>query len=91
MIALPATQADVNRIAHGDGGNFKKRFEFGQMENGRRAIMTSQGHSARSGVTSDYLEDIGGPGLVAHGTSLENARSICAQGLGRMDRLRIHL
>ena len=91
MGAFPATQEDANRIAHGDGGNFKKRFEFGQMEKGRRDIMTSQGHSAHSGVTTDYLEDIGCPGLVLHGKSLGDTRSICAQCVGRMGRLRIHL
>ena len=61
------------------------------MENGKLAIRTSQGHSANSGVTSEYFQNIGNPGVVVHGTTLENARSICRHGLERMDRLHIHL
>ena len=91
MRALSATREDVYRIVQGDGGNFKKRFELGKMENGKSAIRTSQGHSVNSGVTSEYLQNIGNPGVVVHGTTLENARSICRHGLERVDRLHIHL
>ena len=91
MKALSATRGEVHRIVYGDGGNFKKRFELCQMENAKSAIRPSQGHSAHAVVSSDYLEGIGNHGRVAHGSSLGNAISICERGLGRMDRLHIHL
>ena len=90
-MALSATKEDIVGIVHGDGGNFKKMFELGQMADGSESIRTSQGHSANAGAASDYLEDTGGPGMAAHGTSIANARSICVQGLASMDRLHIHL
>ena len=58
---------------------------------GNPHVRTSQGNSAHSGVTSDYLEEVGNPGKVAHGTTMESAISICEKGLDRMDRLHIHL
>ena len=61
------------------------------MENGNASIRTSQGHSIHAGVSADYLEDIGNPGRVVRGTSLESAVSIFERGLGRMDRMHIHL
>ena len=90
MRELGASTEEIHRIVGGDGGNFKKRFELGHMMNGKPAVRTSQGHSAHAGVTSDYLEDIGGPGRIVHGTSIESAEIICSRGLGRMDRLHIH-
>ena len=91
MIELSATKEDIIRIVNGEGRNYKKRFEFGHMRDGSEAVRTSKGHSANSGVTSEYLEDIGGPGMIVRGASLSNARSICDQGVAAMDRLHIHL
>ena len=82
---------DVEDIVNGAGGNFKKRFEWGKMKNGERALRTSQGHSQGSGVTSDYLAKVDRPGLLAHGTSAANALPICTNGIRRMDRIHIHL
>ena len=59
--------------------------------NGERALRTSQGHSANSGVTSDYLPQVPRPGWVVHGSTLDNARSICTHGVNRMERFHIHL
>ena len=69
----------------------KKRFEWGKMNNGERALRTSQGHSKDAGVTSEYLTKVIRPGLLVRGTSLENAKSICREGINRMDRMHIHL
>ena len=63
---------------------------MGTLENGAEAIRTSQGHSKNAGVSSDYLPIVDSPGLLAHGTSLSNAESICKEGLNRGDRLQIH-
>ena len=82
---------DVERIARGDGGNSKMRFEWGGTYDGRRAWRTSQGHSKGSGATSECLRQIQCPGMLAHGTSLDNAFNIGQQGLRRVERLHIHL
>ena len=91
MRALGATREEVHRIVHGDGGNYKMRFELGVMDNGKAAIRTSQGHSIHAGVSSGYLGERGNPGRVVRGASLSDAVSICESGLGRMDRVHIHL
>ena len=58
MRELGTSRAEVKRIVQGEGRNHKMRFEIGRMKDGREALRTSQGHSAGSGVTSDYLEKI---------------------------------
>ena len=85
------TLREVGGIVEGAGGNLKKRFEWGRMGNGERALRTSQGRSKSAGATSDYIARINTPGILAHGTSLGNARRICASGLSRVGRLHVHL
>ena len=85
------TENDAKRIVNGEGGNFKMRFEWGEMKSGERALRTPQGHSKGSGVTFDYLPRLRKPGLLVHGTSLENAYAICTNGVSRVDRMHIHL
>ena len=82
---------DIESIVYGDGRNAKMRSEWGVTNNGERAIRTSQGHSAGAGATSDYSPRLHSPGLVVHGSTLENAFSICQNGLNRMGRLHVHL
>ena len=66
------------------------RFECGSLGSGDDAIRTSQGHGRAAGVTSGYLPILPTPGLLAHGNSAGNARSICETGIMRSVRLHIH-
>ena len=81
---------DLDAVIRGAGGNHKLRFEWGHLETGEEAIRTSQGRSKDAGVTSEYLQEVPQPGFLVHGTSLNNARSICTSGLERPGRLHIH-
>ena len=63
---------------------------MGKLETGGDAIRTSKGQRRDAGVTSDYLPIVETPGWLAHGTTWNNARGICATGLKRADRLHIH-
>ena len=60
------------------------------VDSGGVAIRGAQGHTGNAGVSPDYLKLAGNPGVLAHGTSVENARDICETGLGRPGRLRVH-
>ena len=61
---------DIESIVRVGGGNHKLRFERGTMNNGGRALRTSQGHSANAGVTFDYLPRLKSPGWVVHGSKI---------------------
>ena len=58
---------DIERIAHGEGGNRKMSFEWGVVGIGGSALRTSHGHSAGYGVTSDYLPRTQTHGWYVHG------------------------
>ena len=87
---LNVTRGDLDQLIRGAWGNRKMRFEWGHLESGGVAIRTPQGHSRDVGVTSYYLPIAPEPGLLAHGTTVANARSICETGLRRSGRLHIH-
>ena len=85
---LFGTQEDVRKIARGEGGNNKMRFEIGTMyAQATVAIRASQGHSSSSGVADDVLPVAENLLTIIHGTTLAAAQSIVHSGISKGIRI----
>ena len=91
MMERDATENDIDGIVSGLGGNNKFRFGRGTSSGGEtRLIRATQCHSPELGVAADELPVDEEVLYVAHGTSMEDARDIVANGLSRRERLHVH-
>ena len=81
---------DLGKITNERGENKEIRSECGEMEGIDKAIRPSQGIGRTSGWSSEYLPVRYNPGMLVRGTSADNARAICNNGLNRGERWRIH-
>ena len=91
MVEREASGRDVDGIIAGLGGNAKFRFGRGSSPGGdTHMIRATQGHSASLGVDADALPIDENVLYVAHGTSLEAARTIVLDGLNRREGSHVH-
>ena len=84
-----ATAGDIDGIVACLVGNNKFRFERGS-DGGTHLLRATQCHSRELGVSQDAQPVDEAVLYVAHGTSMEAARDIAANGLSRCEGLRIH-